>query len=230
MPTRAHDAEASRCPHCGNLAKMEATGWARYRCAICGGPRIPGRDADSGTADAEASPLVRAKRRHRAFLGYRAVATLVGGTGLAFVAVTALVLLLASASLTTSLVSLLITSLPVLAGAWAWRRGTAARKERNEALDNAWIAAAHATLGEHGEELSAQALASKMGIEESYADALLARLSVDDEVTSRVTDDGEVVYRAISKGRFRVAVPATEDMLAEAYEQLEARSETRQRD
>jgi hypothetical protein len=226
MTGRPEQNEASRCPHCGNLAKIESAGWARYRCLICGGPRIPGRGADAGTADAEASPLFLAKRRHRAFLAYRALAAVVGGAGLAFVSTTLLILLLASATLTTSLLSLAFASIPVLLGAWAWRRGSRAKRERNEALDSAWVAAGYVTLGELGGELSARTLAEKLGVEESYADQVLARLSVDDEVTSRVTDDGEVVYRAVSKGRFRVQAPPTEDMLAEAYEELERQGES----
>lgn len=224
MAKAPENTEASRCPHCGNLAKTEPAGWARYRCMICGGPRIPGRSAEAGSADNEAAPLFQAKRRHRAFLGYRALATVVGGSGLLIVSLTLLILLLASASLATSLLWLAFASIPVVAGAWAWRRGTLARKARNEALDDAWVAAAYATLGEHGGELSAQALGKVLGVEESYADRLLAELSVDDEVVSRVSDDGEVLYRAVAKGRFRVAAPPTEDMLTEAYEQLEARS------
>jgi hypothetical protein len=59
-----------------------------------------------------------------------------------------------------------------------------------------------------------------MNSEEAHVEGLLTHLSVDDEVASRVTDDGEILYRAISKGRLRVAVEADEDALAEAYQEL----------
>lgn len=220
----------ARCPHCGNVTGLELSPTLYYRCRICGGPRVPTRGEHPERSMRERPHLVKARRAGRAALLFRAlwiVSGVIGGFTFLF---TLLTLLLFS-GLGTAWASLLIFgAIPLLLAFWARRRTLAARTTVKDELDLAWASVAHELLRASPKELTSAELADLMLTDEPHADLLLARLNVDDQVHSRVTDEGQVTYSVSATERFRVGdapVDADdwEDDAEEPREALTRRSE-----
>ena len=73
--------ERYRCPHCGAIADIEPAKALRYRCKVCGGPRVPSDDVAVKRSGAETPALERAQRAHRVAAAWRVGAGVVGGFG-----------------------------------------------------------------------------------------------------------------------------------------------------
>lgn len=193
-----------RCPHCGNVTGLELSAAFYYRCRICGGPRVPTRGKQPERSMRERPHLVKARRAHRAAWLFRAlwiVSGVIGGLTFLFTLLTLLVF----SGLGTAWASLLIFgAIPLLVAFWARRRTLTARTTAKDELDLAWASVAHELLDASPKELTSTELADQMLTNEAHADLLLARLNVDDQVHSRVTDEGEVTYSARPTERFRV--------------------------
>lgn len=207
-----HDIEAAaknsvdRCPHCGNETGLELSPQFRYRCRICGGPRVPMTGAHAARSGREAVHLATAKRASRWEIFFKVLWVLSGVVGgITFIA-TFLMLLLFS-GLGSAWASLLIFgAVPLLAAFWARHRARQSANTSRDALEQAWTSVAHEVLEHTDGELTAGDLAAKLLTGEQHADELLARLNVDDEVRSRVTDGGEVVYSVRGQKRLRVPI------------------------
>jgi hypothetical protein len=98
-----------------------------------------------------------------------------------------------------------------LVGFGAWRGGSSARRGRDAALAEARLAAATSVLEQSGQETSASSLAQAMGLGGVQADQLMTALNLDDRFTSRVTDEGEIVFSLRDPLRVRIA----DDLLSE---------------
>jgi hypothetical protein len=199
----ARDA-VSRCPHCGNVTGLELSPDLRYRCRICGGPRVPTRGEHPERTLREREHLVKARRAQRAAWLYRALWIVSGVIG-GFTFLTTLIMLLLFSGLGTGWASLLLFgAVPLLLAFWARRRTRRARASTKDELDLAWTSVAHQLLKASEGELTSAELANLMLTDERHADLLLARLNVDDQVHSRVTDDGQVTYSVRATEHFRV--------------------------
>lgn len=194
----------ARCPHCGNVTGLELSADLRYRCRICGGPRVPTRGKHPERSMREREHLVTARRAQRAAWLFRALWIVSGVIG-GFTFLATLLTLLLFSGLGTAWASLLLFgAIPLLVAFWARRRTLKARTTVKDELDLAWSSVAHELLRASPNELTSAELADLMLTDELHADQLLARLNVDDQVHSRVTDEGQVTYSVRATDRFRV--------------------------
>ncbi|EYF04422.1 zinc ribbon domain-containing protein [Chondromyces apiculatus] len=181
------------CPHCGATSGVTADAELRFRCDVCGGPRIPPspRGARSGSevpALRKAQEAVSGRSRGRA--GAVAGGILLGADVLFLI----LWLIIAGAGLGFFLASL-FTFVPLaLFTAWAVARARARGREIEPALDAAWLAAATDVAARSEDTLTTRDLARDLKIEQAQAEELMALLEVSDVVRSSVTSDGDMVY------------------------------------
>lgn len=201
------------CPHCGNKTGLEPSPRLRYRCRICGGPRVPVEDEDFVRSQRESRQLDFARRARRAELLFGALWIVSGVLGGTSMLVTLLTLLLFSGLLTGWAWLLLVPALPLMLAFWARRQTLGARATTDEALANAWTSVAYEVLDHSASELTSTQLAKRMLTDEAHAEQLLARLNVDDQVRSRITDDGELTYSARSPRRVRISSNPGETLL-----------------
>jgi hypothetical protein len=218
--------KGNECPHCGAIARAEPTmkgatlmGW---RCAVCGGPRIPGGFGGDAARDAlreEKTKLGRVTRGKAAAFGFGTVALM----SLLFMLGVSLV----SAAL---LVKILVVAIPGLFAFLATRSYTRAKSvlsEAKEVDERAWLAAAEDLVTRSEQGLSPAELAKKLSISPEVADRLLTQLAVHERTRIDVGDDAEVRYSITPEARVRVesesssdepaAEPAAEIELSDAF-------------
>jgi hypothetical protein len=171
--------ELDRCPHCRSISGIEAHPKLRFRCRVCGGPRIPVDDASGVRSGRELVPLEHARREQLRASAFRAGAGFLGASGFFSVIVTVLVLLAIAPGPVPKLLALLVAGLPLALAAYAWRRANRHSAELERDLDEAWLLAA-ADAASKEPALDAVRLGKRLRIEESAAELLLAELSVQD--------------------------------------------------
>ncbi|MCE7890949.1 MAG: zinc ribbon domain-containing protein [Sorangiineae bacterium PRO1] len=217
--------EANRCPHCRSVADVEPAEPLRFRCRVCGGPRIPVDSREIVRTGREVPVLAKAKKAHFARAAWAVAAGVVGGFGVLSLLMTLLVVAFGP-GLFTSLAMLGMSLLPFVVAALAWQRAKRHAKERDRLLDDAWSLVASDVLTHTGKELEADDLAKLMRIDVERAEQVLAHLSAEDFIHARVTDEGDIAYSS----RLRVE-PALEEPEEEAAppEQEEAEELARAR-
>lgn len=214
--------EPDRCPHCGTVTSVEPAGALRFRCQVCGGPRVVVDARDVTRSGHEGRALDTAQRERIRVAAWRLGAALTAGFGLLSFAVALIVSFIVSPGALGSGVMLGLGAMPLILSALAWRRANQHRAARDEALDEAWTTVARDIVEQHDQELTASDLAAIMHRPVEEAERLLARLDVDDIVRSRVTDAGEIVYSTgVPAARLRVG-DEVDDATAEAEADLEA--------
>jgi predicted nucleic acid-binding Zn-ribbon protein len=200
--------ERNRCPHCGAVADVEPHKTLRYRCRVCGGPRVPLADNTIEPSGVEWPLLEEAQRARMRVAAWRVAAGVVG----AFGTLSLLVMLLTLAFITPGVLAttglLAAVSMPLVLAAIAWSRARHHVRERDRAIDQAWVSAASDVVHRKDEELDARGLARTLRIDEAQAEQLLARLDVENVVRARVTDAGELVYTPAAGGKVRVSEPS----------------------
>lgn len=112
---------------------------------------------------------------------------------------------------------------------WFFLRGQGNRAltARDRALERAYSQAILATLRYDSVERSAEAIAQLMHLPLERTESLLMSLNANDRMTSRVTDDGELLFGASEPRRLRVeAGPNTtpEDMIEAEFDEELAKS------
>lgn len=202
--------ERNRCPHCRSVTDVEPDPQLRFRCRVCGGPRVPLDDGAIARSGREVRALERTQRARVRSTAWRAGSAALGAFGLVSLVVGVLTLLAVSGGALATAGLLLGVSVPMLLAAWAWKRGGRHARERDTALDEAWELVASDVMSELGPELSAARLASVMRVDENDAETLLAGLSARDFVRARVTDAGEVLFRTESE-RLRIGPDSAGD-------------------
>lgn len=218
--------EANRCPHSRSVADMEPAEPLRFRCRVCGGPRIPVESREVVRTGREVPVLAQAKKAHVARAAWAVAAGVVGGFGVLSLLMTLLIVAFGP-GLFTSLALLGGSVIPFVAALLAWRRAKRKGKERDQLLDDAWSLVASDVLSHTGKELEADDLAKLMRIDVERAEQVLAHLSAQDFIHARVTDEGEIAYS--SKLRVESAVeeplePETDEEHDEAEELARARA------
>jgi hypothetical protein len=188
-----------KCPHCGATAGVSPDSELRFRCDVCGAPRVPPapRGKRSGR---EIAPLRRAQAAASARARWRA-ATVGGGLLLGFDVLLLSLLLLISGLSFGLLLAGLVTVVP-LAGLVLWMLGRARARGREiaPAIDAAWVAAATDVATQAESNLTAHDLATALGMNEAQAEELLALLEVNDVVRGAMTAGGAMEYAP----RFRI--------------------------
>lgn len=207
-----------RCPNCGSVTTSSPDKELRYRCDLCGGPRLPRMDGSIKSSRREAPHLRRANEARKARAKYRGLAALFGVTGFATTAFAGLWLLIFPLTLPVAIVWAFFAGSSLLTVLWAMGRAAARTKEIQPLIDQAWMTAATDVARRMKTPFTAAKLAQAMGIDEAQAEDLLALLDANDVVRSDVTDAGEVAYQP----RIRVDASAS----AESDEaELEAAAE-----
>lgn len=195
--------ERNRCPHCGAIADIEPHRVLRYRCRVCGGPRVPLADNSLEPSGVEWPLLEQAQRARVRVAAWRVAAGVVGAFGLLSLFVTLLTLAFITPGVVATAALLTAVSIPLVLTAIAWTRARHHARDRDAALDQAWVTAASDVVQRQEQEVDARGLAKTLRIEEAQAEQLLARLDVENVVRARVTDAGELLY-APAGGRVRV--------------------------
>lgn len=204
------------CPHCGATAGVTRDSELRFRCDVCGGPRIP------PSPGAQAGREVTALRRAHAALSGRSrwrAASLAGGLLLGFDLLLLSLLLLISGASFGLLLTGLLTAGPLTGFVlWAMSRARARGREIAPALDAAWVAAATEVVTRADKALTARDLASALSIEEAQAEELMALLEVNDVVRGAMSAGGDMAYTP----RLRIGSPAPAAHAAPAAAQADA--------
>jgi len=205
--------EQNRCPHCRSVADVEPSEQLRFRCRVCGGPRVPVDDARVVRTGREIPLLERAQRARMKSTAYRVGAGVVAAFGALSVLVSLLVTSLVNPGLWGVLGMLMVTSVPFVLAALAFGRSRGQARELAQALDQAWALVASDVLSSVGRELTSGELSKALRVPEAEADALLARLAASDFVHARVTEAGDLAYSSRPTERMRVGdsteLPAT---------------------
>jgi uncharacterized protein HemX len=128
--------------------------------------------------------------------------------------VASVVMLLASPGIPGTLALLLMVAAPLGLALVASVKSHQSQRELEAELELAWRTVAGELLEHSSEALNARQLGELMSVSESDAERLLAALNATDQVEAKVTEAGDVVYRASGRapGPWRVdeAEPAFE--------------------
>jgi len=218
------------CPLCGAVAGVSRDEEMRYRCDVCGGPRVP-LDAKGvkpskklGDALQRADRARKSRAKNRAG-GVLAAVGLAGALGI--IALIGVIGALTSLELGFGFVvgSLLATGPLSAIMAWLFMRARAAGRQIAPALDDAWLVAATDVVEQSKGPVTARSLAEALRIEEPQAEELVALLEAHDVVRG----DGKLAF----PNRMRIGAPSggpspTLDPLeAEAEAEAEAALEGR---
>lgn len=183
-----------RCPHCGAVTTASPDKEMRWRCDLCGGPRLPRPERGTPRARNALPNLQKANAARKTRAKSRALAAVFGAMGI-------------GSTLLFALWALIFPVWPVLpvwgifaatalfVVLWSTGRASRATKEMKAAIDQAWLAAAEAVARRQKGPFSAEKLAKALGIEAAQAEELLALLEAHDVVRSDVTDAGELAYQ-----------------------------------
>jgi DNA-directed RNA polymerase subunit RPC12/RpoP len=206
-----------RCPHCGAVTTASPDKELRWRCDLCGGPRLPRPDPAVPRPRRELPHLKKAETARKTRAKSRALAaafTVMGAGTTLFFALWALVF---GASLGLAVLGVLAGS-ALFVVLWALGRAGNATKEMKAAVDQAWLAAADAVAARMKGPFTAATLARALGVDNTHAEELLAHLEAHDAVRSDVTDAGEIAYQSrLRIGDVDTSSPEAEtEALAEA--------------
>lgn len=196
--------ESNRCPHCRSVTEVEPAGVLRFRCRVCGGPRVPVDDPEVVRSGREIKLLSSAQQARRRGAAWRVGAGLVAGFAALSFAVSLVVWLIASPGVLGTLGLLVMLSVPVVLALMARRRAGAEGRALEHALDQAWALVAADVLASRSGELNAAELARILRVDEARAELLLGQLNVNDFIHARVTEEGDVVYSSRAPEKLRV--------------------------
>lgn len=84
-------------------------------------------------------------------------------------------------------------------------RGKSSLAERDVALERAYASGILGLLRADGIERNTESLAQLIGLSTQRTEALLTKLNADDQMTSRVTDEGELLFGVLQPARLRIA-------------------------
>lgn len=216
-----------RCPHCGAVTTASPDKELRYRCDLCGGPRIPRSAPGIRRGRREAPFLKRANDARKARAKYRAITAVFAALGAGSTLLAALWLLIFPLTVPFAITWALFAGTALAMVLWSLGRGSAQTKEIAPAIDQAWVRAAGEVASSLPAPFTAAKLAQAMGVEEPLAEELLAQLEATDAVRSDVTEAGELAYQS----KFRIGAigtPASADAEAEALAEAEAADAARQ--
>lgn len=196
--------ESNRCPHCKSVADVEPSNLLRYRCRVCGGPRVAVDDASVVRTGREAQVLARAARLYKESAAFRVGAGVLLGFGVLSLLVALGVIAIAAPGAIGVAGMAFMAAVPLVIAALAFRRSQSARRGLNEQLDQAFCLVAADVLAARGGAITASELGRVLRLEEPRAEALLGQLNVNDFIHARVTDDGDIVYESEAPARLRV--------------------------
>lgn len=205
-----------RCPHCNAVTTSSPDKELRYRCDLCGGPRVPRGDPAIRRGKREVPFLKRANEARKERAKSRALAAVSAALGFGTTALAALWALIFGVSIGLGVTWGLFAGIAALTLIWSVRRAGEKTREIAPQIDQAWTRAAADTALAIKGPFSAARLAKAMGVDEALAEELLAQLDVNDVVRSDVTESGEIAYQT----KLRFGAPGTSGTPEEEAEAL----------
>jgi hypothetical protein len=127
------------------------------------------------------------------------------GVGLPGLLLTGLVLLILMPGPWVSGIALTFAIIPVLLWLFLRGRGKATLLDRDRALESAYSQAILGVLRASPLERDAATVAHAIALDLDHTERLLSKLNADERMTSRVTDDGDLVFGVAEPARVRVA-------------------------
>lgn len=211
--------EEHRCPFCRAIAKPEPDPALRWRCPVCGAPRIP--HAGAGSTEEALSHLKAARSARSSQLVWK----MSGYLGAAFGALALLILtgvyMIVAPPLTAMLAGYVLGLTPLAFAAIAWSKSKSKAPTIAGELDAAWFDAAKELLARRGMTRASE-LSDALKISPADAEKMLVRLASHDDVRPDVTEGGDLAVSLRPNARVRVqAEPA-----AEPVEEPEAAGES----
>jgi uncharacterized membrane protein len=210
------------CPLCGATTGCSPDPEFRYRCDVCGGPRVPVHAPRKRQSAKELAALKRAENARKSRAKARGGAIAAGLSAVGVVGMLGLAGIL-SAIFGWNLGFWLIATGAFTAGplaaltSWLASRSTRLSKEIPNAIDDAWMAAATDVVEQSNSAVTAASLAQALRIDEPQAEELLALL----EASDLVRPEGNNAYR----GRLRVSTSTTPETDQNAAAEAEAQAE-----
>ena len=172
------DALMTICPHCSGKADVKPAPLTRFRCRVCGGPRVPVDDSAIHRSNNETRHLAAAKsfQKQRAAWAvggailavFGVIAALFAGLALAFVDISGPI----------STVMLIMALTPLVLAIVSGFKAAALRSKITDEVEEAWVLVATDVLAQLGEDTRATQLASLMRIDDTQAELLLGQASV----------------------------------------------------
>lgn len=200
--------EEHRCPFCRAVAKPEADPIMRWKCPVCGGPRIP--QAGEGNTEDVLGHLKAARSARSSQLVWKTSGLLGAGFGVLALLILTGVFMIASPPLTAMIAGYVLGLLPVGFAGLAWSKSKSKSPRISSELDAAWFDAAKALLGRRGTTRASE-LADALKIPQAEAEKMLVRLASQDDVRPDVTEGGDLAVSLRPHARVRVqAEPAAE--------------------
>jgi hypothetical protein len=211
-----------RCPHCGSVTTASPDKELRWRCDVCGGPRLPRVDPAYRVRGGRAGPhLRRANQARKDRAKYRALAAVFAAMGFGTTALAGLWALIFGLGIGLAATWALFAGSALFVVLWSLGRASSKTKELGPAVDQAWMSAAADVAARMKGAFTASKLAQVMSIDEAQAEELLALLDANDVVRSDVTEAGEVAYQTkLRVGPVGAAITPEDE--AEALAEAEA--------
>ncbi len=202
--------EAYRCPLCHALSDVEPSTTLYYRCRTCGGPRIP--PTESPVSEAEAVLLRSARSEQLRAGAFQAGSGFAVASGVLSLVITSVVLMVTTPAPFAKFAALLASLIPFALSLFAWRRAKSHRTALRSALQQAWfLAASRVAASAEGGQMSAEALAKALKIEQTRAELLLAEVSLQDFVQAPAELAARMrVTELAEPGELTTAAQATE--------------------
>jgi len=170
--------EAFRCPLCQAISDVEPVNALYCRCRSCGGPRIP--PSESAISEAEVTLLRSARSEQLRAGAFRAGAGFALASGGVSLLVTLVVFLVTTPAPFAKVAAVLASLVPFVLAFFAQRSARSHARKFEAALQQAWFLAASRLVRANGGQLSAQALARLLRVDEARAELLLAEVNVQD--------------------------------------------------
>jgi len=200
--------EEHRCPFCRTIAVPEADPIMRWRCPVCGAPRIP--HAGAASTEEALAHLKAARSARSSQIVWKTSGFLGLGFGILALLVMTGVFAIVSPPFTAMFAGYLLAFTPLIFAALAWKKSKSKGPRITNELDAAWFDAAKDLLGRRGMTRASE-LAEALKISQAEAETLLLRLASQDDVRPDVTEGGDLAVSLRPNARVRVqAEPAAE--------------------
>jgi hypothetical protein len=200
----------ARCPHCQSDADVRPNADYRFKCNLCGRPRVPLAASVTGS-DAETNALLKQGHRSRlARIGWQLASV-------GFAGVSALLAIIAIGAGTAFDWGWFATTMsafalaPLVACVLAFRAAGKAAEASRQSIEQAWQAAANRLFVAAGGRVTAKEFAEQLRIDVDYATQLMAGAEVQQLLAPMELSE--------SSQRVRIAQDANLD--AAAWEETE---------
>jgi hypothetical protein len=211
------------CPHCGSAAVIEKSASLRFVCGVCGRARVPVDDPSVQRSNLEREALATATTARNGARGWRLTAGVAAGSSVFAVLVFLVVMAAVHPPMAVLVLGMLLAVAPLPIAAYGLRRARRLRAAIEPALDEGLRLVAR-DVAKSTPTLTPESLAKVLRLDEASAELLLAQLSTSGDVSTRVTDEGQVQFTSNEPVRLRVAgvEPARTNDAGPTDEELEA--------